>query len=217
MYRGCVQNNLSLPLHIMNKRILFFIQQVGMLMQIPRTHQKNLGNTYDTVALHSYHSALIAYCLCRMEKLSHEDALKAMAMGLLHDLPEARTGDLDFARKNYSKVDEEKAIKDTYAGIPFAHDLEKIVNEYEERKSVILQCAKDADLIEQMYQEWVLMWQGNKLAQKWFEDKQKLTVPKLYTKSAKAIIKSIKTSNPQEWWWSEFVTKNYKSKNLTGR
>ena len=201
----------------MNKRILFLIQQAGMLMQMPRTHKKNLGNTFDTVASHSHHTSVIAYCIARLEKLSHEESLKVMAMATLHDLPEARTGDFDFAGKNYSKTDEEKAIKDTYADIEFGKDLKEIVNEYELRESLLAKCAKDADLVEQMYQEWVLMWQGNKLAEKWFEGKQKLTVPKLYTNSAKQIVEGMKTSNPQEWWWSEFVDKDFNSKNLTGR
>ncbi len=199
------------------KRILYLIQQAGMLMQMPRTHQKNLGTTFDTVASHSNHMAVIAYCIARMEKLTHEDGLKAMAMATLHDLPEARTGDFDFVGKNYSKVDEKRALEDTYANIDFGKDLLTMMEEYEERKSVISHCVKDADLVEQMYQEWVLMWQGNRLAEKWFTDKQKLTVPKLYTKSAKQLVKDMKDSNPQQWWWNDFVYKNYNSKNLTGR
>lgn len=201
----------------MNKRILFLIQQAGMLMQMPRTHQKNLGNTFDTVASHSHHTAVIAYCVARMENLSHSKALNSMAMAVLHDLPEARTGDLDFAAKNYSNVDEEKAIKDTYANIEFGDDLKSLVDEYESRSTTPAKCAKDADLVEQMYQEWVLMWQGNKLAEKWFEGKQALTVPKLYTESAKQLIESMRSSNPHEWWWSEFVDKDFSSKNLTGK
>jgi putative hydrolase of HD superfamily len=201
----------------MNKRILFLIQQAGMLMHMPRTHKKNLGNTFDTVASHSHHSSIIAYCIARMENLSHNEGLQVMAMATLHDLAEARTGDFDFVGKNYSKTDERKATRDTFAGIDFSMDLQNLIIEYEKRESILSKCAKDADLIEQMYQEWVLMWQGNKLAQKWFEGKQRLTVPKLYTNSAKQIIESMKNSNPQEWWWKEFVDKNYNSENLTGR
>ncbi len=201
----------------MNKRILFFIQQAGMLMQMPRTHKRNLGNTFDTVASHSHHTAIIAYSIARMENLSHEEGMRAMAMANLHDLPEARTGDFDFIQKNYSKPDEEKAITDTFAGFDFGSDLHKLIIEYEKRDTLTAQCAKDADLVEQMYQEWVLGWQGNKLAQRWFDDKQAMTVPKFYTESAKTIILKMKDSNPQEWWWYEFVTNNYNSKNLTGR
>lgn len=201
----------------MNKRILFFIQQAGMLMQMPRTHIKNLGNTYDTVASHSHHTSIIAYCIARMENLTHDQAVKSLVMATLHDIPEARTGDFDFAGKNYSQVDEKRAIEDTFADFEFGKNLKDILDEYEKRESKISKCAKDADLIEQMYQEWVLTWQGNKLAEKWFKGKLRLVVPKLYTKSAKKIVGSMGKSHPQEWWWSEFVDKDYKSKNLTGR
>lgn len=201
----------------MNKRILYFIQQAGMLMQMPRTHQRNLGTTFDTVASHSHHTSIIAYCIARMEHLSHEEALKVLAMATLHDLQEARTGDLDYIGKNYSKVDEDQATKDTYADIEFGKDLENMIAEYEKRETVAAKCAKDADIVEQMYQEWVLMWQGNKLAKRWFEGKQQRVVPLLYTTAAKQLIECMKDSNPHEWWWKEFVDKDYNSKNLTGR
>lgn len=115
----------------MNKRIFFLIQQAGMLMTMPRTHQRNLGNTFDTVASHSFHVAIIAYTIARMENLPHEEALKAMAMGLLHDLAEARTGDIDFVAKNYTKADEEKAVRDQFADIDFGNDLKEIDEEFE--------------------------------------------------------------------------------------
>ena len=201
----------------MNKRILYFIQQAGMLMQMPRTHHKNLGNTYDTVASHSHHTSIIAYSIARMEGLSHEKSLQAMSMATLHDLQEARTGDFDYAGKHYSMKDEVKAINDTYADLEFGKDLQNLMIEYEKRVSPESRCAKDADLVEQMYQEWVLMWQGNKLAEKWFKSKQEYVVPKFYTKAAKQLIEGMITSNPQEWWWEEFVYKDFSSKNLTGR
>jgi len=200
----------------MNKRILYFIQQAGSLMQMPRLHKRSLGTTFDTVASHSFHVAIIAYRISRMEKLSHQDAAKAMFMGLLHDLAEARTGDLDFISKNYSEVDDQKAIDDQFAGIDFGVDLKNLVNEYEDRKSVISKCAKDADSLEQMYQEWVLVWQGNKIAKEWFEGDFVYRVPNLFTKSAKKLALEMKKSNPNQWWWAEFVQKGINYKHLTG-
>ncbi|HNQ30950.1 MAG TPA: HD domain-containing protein [Candidatus Woesebacteria bacterium] len=200
-----------------HKRTLYLIQQAGMLMQMPRTHKRNLGNTFDTVASHSHHTAIIAYCIARMEGLSHAQGLEAIAMAVFHDLPEARTLDADFASKHYVTIDEQRARKDTYAGIDFGHDVHTMMEEYEQRKSMVSQCVKDADLLEDMYQDWVLAWQGNKLANRWFEDKQKFVVPKFYTKSAQKLVSRMKDSNPQQWWWDEFVTNNYDSKKLTGR
>ncbi len=174
-------------------------------MQMPRSHTRHLGNTYDTVASHSYHVAVIAYCLARMEGLSNEKAMKAATIGLFHDLAEARTGDLDFVAKHYTKADEEKAVEDQFDGIEFGQDLIVLMDEFEEKVSLEAKCAKDADSLEQLYQEWVLSWQGNKLAQKWFESDFKDRVPGLRTESAKKLAHAFKESNPQDWWWSQFV------------
>jgi hypothetical protein len=56
--------------------------------------------------------------------------------------------------------------------------------------------------------EWSLSWQGNKLAEKWFKGDMIHRVPALHTKSAKKMINAIKDSDPQEWWWNQFVEKS---------
>lgn len=173
-------------------------------MLMPRSHKKNLGTTFDTVSSHSHHTSIIAYCLCRMEQLSHEQALKSMAMASFHDLVEARTGDFDFVAKHYGETNEQNAVQDQFRDTGFEADLVGLINEYEERNSLEAKCAKDADSLEQLYQEWVLMWQGNKLAQKWFESDFKDRVPGLRTESAKKLANAMLESNPHEWWWSQF-------------
>lgn len=198
----------------MIKKILYLIEQAGVLMQFPRSHKKNLGNTFDTVASHSHHVSIIAYCLARMENLTHEQGLSAMAMGVFHDLPEARTGDFDFVAKHYGTTDEAKAVTDQFKNLSFAADLEKLVAEYEDRDTLIAKCAKDADSLEQMYQEWYLMWQGNGLAKIWFESDFNDRVPHLKTESAKKLALEMKEGTPQDWWWTEF-TENDAAKDIT--
>jgi putative hydrolases of HD superfamily len=189
----------------MYKKILFLIEQAGTLMHFSRSHQKHLGNTFDTVASHSHHVSIIAYCIARMEKLSHEEALRALAMAVFHDLLEARTGDQDFVAKHYGEPNEEKAVEDQFKDLPFTQDLMNLVNEYEDRETIVSKCAKDADSLEQMYQEWFLMWQGNQMAKTWFESDFRDRVPNFRTESAKILANQMKESNPQEWWWSEFM------------
>lgn len=191
----------------MIQRILYFIQQASVSMQFPRTHIKSLGNSFDTVASHSYHVSVIAYCISRMEGLSHNEALEAMAMGILHDLAEVRTGDLDFVAKFYTKADEEQATKDQFDGLPFGEDLSKLIEKYETRDTLVAKCAKDADEIAQVFHEWFLMWQGNKMAERWFEGDFIHRLPHLRTQSAKDLMLSMKESHPHEWWWKEFVEK----------
>jgi putative hydrolase of HD superfamily len=191
----------------MIKRILYFIEQAGVLMHLPRSHKKFLGNTFDNVASHSHHAAIIAYCLARMEGLSHEEGLKCMAMAVFHDLPEARTGDFDFVAKHYSSIDENKAIEDQFKEISFGDDLKKLVAEYEDRQTPAAKCTKDADSLEQIYQEWFLMWQGNQMAKRWFESDFNDRVPGFKTESAKKLAYQMKESDPQDWWWTEFLEK----------
>jgi putative hydrolase of HD superfamily len=189
----------------MNKKILYLIEQAGTLMHFPRSHQKHLGNTFDTVASHSHHVSIIAYCIARMENLSHEDALKSLAMAVFHDLPEARTGDQDFVAKHYGEIDEAKAISDQFKDLPFSKDLMSLIAEYEDRETLVSKCAKDADSLEQLYQEWFLMWQGNQMAKAWFDSNFKDRVPYFRTESAKTLAHQMKDSNPNEWWYAEYL------------
>jgi len=199
----------------MDKRVLHFISQAGSLLEMPRSHVRSLGNnTPDTIASHCYHVSVIAYCLARLEGLSHEQGLQALAMGVLHDLAEARTGDADFVAKNYVEIDEAKAVHDQYAGLPFEQDLHDLTRSYEVRETLEAKCAKDADALAQMFIEWVLAWRGNKLAERWFDNDFKHRVPFLRTDSARRLALAMKESDPHEWWWSEFVDKGVNYKHL---
>lgn len=200
-----------------DKNILHLIQQAGTLMLMNRNHIRNLGNiTFDTIASHCFHVATIAYCIARMEGFSHEEGMRALTVGLIHDLAEARTGDNDFISKNYTTMDEERASADQFRGIEFAADLKRELDEYEERQTKLSKCIKDADVVAQMYMEWTLAWQGNKLAEKWFNSDLKLRIPSLKTKSAKKLIRLIKSTDPQDWWWDELMNKKPNLKHLNG-
>jgi len=195
-----------MPKQNKNKKVLYLIEQASTLMLMQRQHIRNLGNiSFDTIASHSFHVGIIAYCITRMEGLNHEEGLRALAVGLIHDLAEARTGDNDFVSKNYTTMDEQRAVEDQFAGLPFEKDLKNELDEYEERKTKLSHCIKDADAVAQICMEWTLAWQGNKLADKWFKGDMVHRVPYFRTKSAKELVKLMKNSDPQEWWWSQFV------------
>lgn len=190
------------------ERILFLIQQAGTLMLLPRTHLKHLGTSFDTVASHAYQTTVIAYCLSRMEGLSHEEALQSVGMTVFYSLYKARVDDLDLVAKHYAKVDEERAVDDELRGIPFADDIKNSLNDYKKRETLAGICARDAHSLAQFYVEWVLMWQGNQLAKKWFDSDFKDRIPGLKTESAKKLAFALKESNPNEWWWSQFLDKD---------
>jgi len=150
------------------KKAFFLIQQAASLLQMPRAHTRTLWTTFDTIASHSYHVAFIAYILCKLEWLSDQEAHRGCTMAVFHDLAEARTGDHDFISKKYNACDENKAIQDQFVGAPWETWLKWLLHEWEERTTQLSWCVKDADHLAQIYHEWVLMWQGNKLAEQWF-------------------------------------------------
>ncbi|MEK9208482.1 MAG: HD domain-containing protein [Patescibacteria group bacterium] len=189
------------------KKLLHFIEQAGMLLQMPRSHKRSLITSFDNIASHSYHVCVLSYCLSRTEGLSVRDSENAVVMALFHDLEEARTGDLDFISKNYTKTDEEKAINHQFSKLHFGKELVELLNEYIEGKSKVSQCVRDADSLAQIYHEWVLMWQGNKLAEQWFKADFIERIPHLFTNTAKELVNAMKSSNPNEWWWNELVEK----------
>lgn len=194
---------------------LFLIEQAAQLMLMPRSHKKNLGTSYDTIASHSFHVAIIALTIAKIEWLSDEDANRCAVTWLLHDLAEARTWDHDFIAKNYNICDEKKAVDDQFRNLWFDNNFHNQIEEYESMESMRSKIVKDADQLAQIYHEWSLMRQGNKLAQQRYEWDLEKRVPYLFTQSAKDIVKRMETSNPNERRRDEFVIKNYRQENLT--
>ena len=184
---------------------LHFIQQAAVLMAMPRSHSRNLWNTFDSVASHSRHVAIIVFVLCQEEKLSQWDQHSAVLWGVFHDFCETRTLDHDLISKRYNKINENLAVKETYSSFPWWETLEKMHKEYEEKEKKRTHIVKDADHIAQIYHEWTLMRQGNKLAaNRW---KYSLENRNLRTESAKKVIASMQTSNPHERWRDLIITK----------
>jgi len=194
-----------------------FVAETGDLMRMPRSHNRFLGNTFDTVASHAHHVALISYTLTRLEGLTHEQGLQAIAMGILHDNAEVRTGDLNFVEKHYAKTDEEQALKHQLQDLPFGEDLHKIIAAYEARDTLEARCVKDADALEQMYQEWVLAYMGNREAQRWLEGNKENRIPKLRTESAKRLALLFYQHTPSDWWSKNMEGENLNRELLNGK
>ena len=73
------------------------------------------------------------------------DEFRVLKICLVHDLPEARTGDLNYMYKKYVTVDEEKAIKELTDSLFFGADIKTAINEFNERKTKESLIAHDAD------------------------------------------------------------------------
>ena len=115
------------------KDIANFLFEVGMLKKTPRSGFQFLGSGRESVAEHVSRTIFIGYVLCKLE--ADVDELQLLKMCLFHDLPETRTGDMNYVNKKYVTVDEKKAIKDLTDTLFFGDEMEAIISEFNEKKT----------------------------------------------------------------------------------
>ena len=81
------------------KRIADLLFEARMLKEIPRSGLHFLGAGRESVAEHVYSTTFIAYVMSRLNP--EVDGLKLISMCIVHDLAEARIGDLNSVQKAY--------------------------------------------------------------------------------------------------------------------
>jgi putative hydrolase of HD superfamily len=179
------------------KRTVDFLFEIGMLKQTPRTGFQFLGTGAETVAGHSFRTAVIGYTLgCLSEGA---DPAKTALMCLFHDLPEARTADHNYVNKRYVEVDEARALADQVEGLPFGDDIAGMVKEFNGCDTLEARLAKDADQLDLILELKVQLDSGNPNASDWLT----YAVQRLTSTTAKAIAKTILSSHSTDWWFDK--------------
>ena len=130
-----------------------FFRVSGRLKRIPRSGWVKAGiDSPESVADHTFRTAILCMIHSDLEGL---DALKMLQMALIHDLPEAFTGDLTPAdRTNTAKVREEEAMKKLLCLLPEKQreKYAEIWREYEEGKTAESKAVKGLDKLEMALQ-----------------------------------------------------------------
>ena len=123
------------------QKIADLLFEAKILKEIPRSGYHFLGAGKESVAEHSFSTAFIAYVMSQLEP--EVDALKLISMCLIHDLPEARVGDLNTVHKQYVTADEGKALEDATRGLAFGDNLRDLLQEYNDGLSKEARLAHD--------------------------------------------------------------------------
>src|SRR5579884_4069388 len=107
----------------------------------------------ESVAEHSYRTAVIGYVLAALEGASPE---KTAALCLFHDTAETRIGDLPWVAKRYlnTKEAERVVLKEQIEQLPkkAANAIGALTNEYKDHSSLEAKLAREADLLECLLQ-----------------------------------------------------------------
>jgi putative hydrolase of HD superfamily len=176
-------------------RIIDFLFEAGMLKRTPRSGWQFLGSGAESVADHLFRSAMIALVLSRLDR--GVDADRVIRMALVHDLPEARTGDLNYMNQRYVRADEPSAIDDLVAGLPFGDELRELLEEYRGEATPEARVAHDADQLELLLQLKEELDTGNPQASDWVPH----VVRRLHTERARELAESILGRNSSDWWF----------------
>ncbi|MCK9418896.1 MAG: HD domain-containing protein [Nitrospirae bacterium] len=179
------------------KNIANFLFEAGMLKRTPRSGFQFLGTGAESVAEHIFRTTYIGYALGKLALGVNVD--RVIKMCLFHDLPEARTGDLNYVNKKYVDANEKKAIDDLAETLPFGGEIRDLIQEFNEGKTEEACLARDADQLEMILALKEYKDVGNKHADEWLAFSQK----RLQTQSAQKLAEVILETDSSLWWFSD--------------
>lgn len=180
-----------------SRKLNDFFFEIGQLKRVKRSGWSMVGVIQpESIAERCFRAALIGYFLADKKGL---DSNKVVLMLLMHDLPEARIGDMHKVAQRY--IDLEKAERRVLA--EQSKELGEFGKEYSALMKELIACkspeailARDADLLECAIQAREYRELGYKDAENWIINIGK----KLKTKEAKQILKEAEKSNLRDWW-----------------
>ncbi len=127
--------------------------------------------------------------------------IRLITMCLVHDFPEARTGDLNYVQKKYVTADENQAVKDAIEDLPFGPSLADLIGDFKEGESLEARLARDADQLALCLELKSLMDMGFKPSGKWLSSVSN----RLRTEAGKKLYESIMKTNRDAWWLKNYV------------
>lgn len=177
------------------KNLAHFFFEVGMLKRTPRTGFQFLGSGAESVAEHSFRATVIGYTLAMLD--GRADVGRVVQLCLFHDIPEARTGDLNYVNKKYVKTDEIRAVDDLAKTLPFGDAYRETMAEFEARESRESLLAHDADQLEMILALKEYKDLGNRYADEWYP----FAVRRLKTELARELAETIWNTDSTRWWF----------------
>ena len=181
------------------KDIANLLFEAKMLKEIPRSGFHFLGAGKESVAEHTFSTSFIAYVLAQLDP--EIDALKLISMCLVHDLAEARTGDLNTVNKTYVTADEAKALEDTTRRLPFGSSITGLIKEFNENDSIEAQLAHDADQLALILELKYLSDIGYAPPDTWLPH----VLKRIQTNVAKKIAQSMMETHRDDWWLNKYL------------
>jgi putative hydrolases of HD superfamily len=183
----------------LDRRAVDFLFEMGILSRTQRSGNAFLGSGDQSVAEHSFRTAVIGFLLSQGTHLPH-DPYKLLCMCLFHDAPETRTGDLSYLQQKYLIENSSELWKDIKALSPLGEKVSTLCRDFDQKESNEALLAHDADKLELLFYLKEQHDLGNPRAMEWFEHAEK----RVTTPEAKALVEELKKRKADEWWKQRF-------------
>lgn len=184
-----------------------YANEVGQLASTPRSGWQLAGvASPQNVAEHSHRVAVLAYIIAAQEGGNPD---RACTLGVFHDVPETRVGDLHSMHKRYlpDPAPHEVAL-DQVSDLPdeLGRRIVALVDEFESAKqpdsSLEARCARDADKIECLLTAREYQAQGYRRLDGWIDTMSGAVT----TETGKALAQEMLHVEPGAWWSSIVAT-----------
>ena len=180
------------------KGIADLVFEALFLKHVPRTGYQFLGTGKESVAEHIYAVTFIAFVFSKLEPAANAERL--LTMCLVHDLPEARTGDLNYVQKRYVQSDQQAALTDALGDIEWAPQIEELIAEFDAGTTLEANLARDADQLALLVDLKALQDLGYQTPQQWLPHVRQ----RLNTEIAKNLADKLMNTSRNEWWFRLF-------------
>jgi len=187
-------------------RIAEFLFETMLLKRVHRTGYQFLGPGKESVAEHTFAVMCIAWTLA--QSTPGADTGRLLTMCLLHDLPEARMGDLNYVQKQYVAADEPLAVDHMTRGLPFGATIRELIDEFNGRQTLEARLASDADQLAFLLDLKTLADMGYAAPHKWAAHVKE----RLQTDAGIRLAESIAETEWDSWWLKIFVDSHLKGK-----
>jgi putative hydrolase of HD superfamily len=187
-------------------RITEFLFETMLLKRVHRTGYQFLGPGKESVAEHTFGVMCIAWTLAQLTP--EADTGRLLAMCLVHDLPEARMGDLNYVQKRYVTAHENKAVDHMTEGLPFGPDIRALLDEFNARETLEARLARDADQLAFLLDLKSLSDMGYRAPDKWAGHVKE----RLETTAGIRLSECIAETEWDSWWLKIFIDRDRKAK-----
>jgi putative hydrolase of HD superfamily len=179
------------------RSIANFLFEVGMLNRTPRSGFQFLGSGRQSVAEHLLRVTYLGFTLGRL--VPGVNAERLLRMCLLHDLVEARTGDLNYENKKYVTSDEKKALQELAATVPFGDEIVALHDEFEAGNTLEARLARDCDQLETILFLKEQKDIGNPQTDDWIP----FALQRLSEPVSRELAASILQTHSSAWWFGD--------------